>query len=82
MPRSDLIVPSAQAEGRVSEDAHRLARRIYDPVQDPDGVEGVRRLRKVAAATRSLQNQRGVRYFHFKAANKALPARGRWFKVS
>jgi hypothetical protein len=81
MAQPDLVAPSAQAEGHVSEGAQKLARRIYDPVGDPSGKQGVRRLRKVAAATKSLQKRRGARYVHLKAARKRFSPRAHRFKI-
>jgi hypothetical protein len=75
MPRTDLVAPSAQAEGHVSDEAQRLAELIYDPVHDRDGAAGVKKLRKVAAATRSLQQRSSGRYLHRKAAAKTMKPR-------
>ena len=71
MSHDDLIAVAAQTEGHVSEDTRRLADRIYDPGSGrAEHEEAKTRLRKVAAATRSLQHRRSRRYLQRKAVRK------------
>jgi hypothetical protein len=70
MPHPDLIAPSAQSEGHVSEAAQRLADRIYDPISDKSGQQSVKTLLQVAAVAQGLQRRKSGRYVHRKAAGK------------
>jgi hypothetical protein len=70
MAHTDLVAPSAQSEGRVSEPTTRLVERIYHPNEDKSGQAGVKQLRAVVAATRSLQRRSTGRYIHRKAAGR------------
>jgi hypothetical protein len=78
MPHTDLLAPSAQSLGHVSEGAERAADLIYDPRHDKGGLLGVKRLRRVARATRALEQQSTNRYVHRKAAGKRRAKQGRF----
>jgi len=71
MPSPDYILQRSQRDGHVSEEAVRLADKIYDPVHDPDGRKGVVKLRKVVARSRKLQTRKSARYAQRRAAAKA-----------
>ena len=72
MPHTDLVAPSAQSEAHVSDGVYKMVSRIYDPLRDPDGRNGIAYLKAVVSAVRELEEGQGGRYGYRRAARRTL----------